>query len=66
MRGLVRLTYWLAWVCLGLTILARILTYTSLLDPMIAWGVLPRNFLEMAFLFFLASIATALLEGQKS
>jgi hypothetical protein len=65
MQGLVRLTYWLGWLFLGLTVIARILTYTSLVDPMITWGVLPRNFLEMAFFSFLVCIATAMMERQK-
>lgn len=66
MTGMVRLAYWLGWVFLCLTLVARIFVYTSLVDRMIAWGVLPRNFLQGAFLFFLISIATALYNREVS
>ena len=66
MQGLVRLTYWLGWVFLGLAVVARVLTYTSLLERMIDWNVLPRNFFELAFLSFLVSIASSFMERQKT
>lgn len=62
MQGLVRLTYWLGWIFLALSLLARVATYTSLSERMVFAGVLPRNFLQFSFLFFVISIATSLYE----
>ncbi len=66
MEGLVGVTYWLGWVFLVLAVIARILAYTSLVDRMVALGVLPRNFFELAFLFFVACIAGSMVHRQKS
>lgn len=65
MQGLVRLTYWLGWVCFAVAVIGRILTYTSLRERMIDASVVPHNALQLAFLFFLASIATALIDREK-
>jgi len=65
MQGLVRLTYWLGWVFFALAVIGRILVYTSLKDRMIDASVVPHNFLQLAFLFFLASIATTLMNREK-
>lgn len=64
MQGLVRLTYWLGWVFLALAIIARILTYTAMSERLAYAGLLPRNFLQLAFLFFLAAAATALVHRE--
>jgi preprotein translocase subunit SecG len=66
MQGLGRLTYWLGWVFLALAVFARILVYTSLRDRLVDSGVLPRNFFELAFIFFVISIASSLMEQQKT
>ncbi len=61
MAGLIRLTYWLGWVCLGLAILGRIvLMMSDVSGRMLQFGILPHNFLEGSVLFFLISIATVL------
>ena len=65
MQGLVRLTYRLGWIFFALSVLARIVAYTSLSERMVYLGVLPRNFLQFSFLFFVAAIATALVEREK-
>ncbi len=59
MDGLVRLTYWLGWVFLALAVIGRILLLTSVSEHMISANVLPRNFIQLAFLFFVISIATS-------
>ena len=65
MQGIVRGTYWLGWVCFAVAAIGRILTYTSLRERMVDVSVVPHNFLRLAFLFFLASIATALMDREK-
>ena len=60
MQGLARQTYWLGWVFLGLAVVARIVSYTNASEHLVYAGLLPRNFLQLAFLFFLISAATAL------
>ena len=65
MQGLVQLTYRLGWVFFVLAVIARILSYTSLRERMIDASVMPHNFLQLAFLFFLASIATTLVNREK-
>ncbi len=64
MLGLARLTYWLGWISLAAAVIGRVLTYTSLRERMIDAGVMPHNFLQLAFLFFVASIATTLIERE--
>ncbi len=65
MQGIARLTYWLGWICLVLAVIGRILVYTSLRERMIDAGILPHNALQLAFLFFVAAIATVLVgEGK--
>lgn len=65
MQGIVRLTYWLGWVFMAVAVIGRILTYTSLRERMMDVGIMPHNALQLSFLFFLASIATALVEREK-
>lgn len=60
MQGLARQTYWLGWVLLALAVIARIVSYTNASEHLISSGLLPRNFLQLSFLFFLISVATAL------
>lgn len=64
MDGLVRLTYWLGWLCLAAAVIGRILLLTSVAERMIDANVLPRNFVQLSFLFFLISIATHLYHRQ--
>lgn len=66
MDGLVRLAYWLGWVFLALAVIGRILLFTSLAERMIDANVLPRNFIQLSFLFFLISIATAVCHRPKT
>ncbi len=67
MEGIVRATYALGWVCLGLAIIGRILVLTSLSTHMIAVNVLPRNFIQLSFLFFVIAIASSVCgKGSKS
>lgn len=65
MDGLVRLTYWLGWVFFVLAVIGRILLFTSVSEHMIDANVLPRNFIQLSFLFFLISIATTFCNRQK-
>ncbi|MBZ5647604.1 MAG: hypothetical protein LAN37_10310 [Acidobacteriia bacterium] len=65
MQGLNRLTYWLGWVFFALAVIGRILIYTPISERMIEVNVLPRNFLQLSFLFFLVSIATTLMNREK-
>jgi uncharacterized membrane protein YhaH (DUF805 family) len=65
MDGLVRLAYWLGWVFLALAVIGRILLLTSVSEHMIAANILPRNFIQLSFLFFLISIATTVCHRQK-
>ena len=58
MTGMVKLTYWLGWVFFAVAVISRILLTTSLGARMIDIHVLPRNFMQLTFLFFLASIAS--------
>jgi uncharacterized membrane protein YhaH (DUF805 family) len=60
MQGLARQTYWVGWVFLALAVIARAVTYAGFGERMADLGLLPRNFLQLAFLFFLISVATAL------
>jgi len=60
MQGLVRLTYWLGWLFFIVAIVARIATYTEAGQRLVYLALFPHNFLQFAFLFFIASIATAL------
>ncbi|HVP43771.1 MAG TPA: hypothetical protein VMS96_10080 [Terriglobales bacterium] len=58
MEGMVRATYWLGWVFFAIAVIARILLLTSVKDSMVAMSVLPRNFIQLSFLFFVAAIAS--------
>ena len=58
MTGMVKLMYRLGWVFFVVALIARILLFTSLRERMIDVDVLPRNFLQLTFLFFVASIAS--------
>ncbi len=64
MQGLIRLTYWLGWIFLALAIIARAATYTAMSERIVYAALLPRNFLQLSFLFFIACIATALVHRQ--
>lgn len=67
MEGMVRITYGVGWVCLGLAVIGRILLLTSASERMIAMNVLPRNFIQLSFLFFIIAIASSLAcRGSKS
>ena len=66
MQALARQTYWVGWVFLGLALVARILTYTSTGEHLVYAGLLPRNFLQLAFLFFVISVASSLLNRAQS
>jgi hypothetical protein len=67
MEGIVRVTYGLGWVCLGLAVIGRILLFTSLSTHMVAVNVLPRNFIQLSFLFFVIAIASSVCgNGSKS
>ena len=55
---MVKFTYWLGWVSLAAAVVARILLPTSAGVRMAAMHILPRNFLELTVVFFLASIAS--------
>ncbi len=67
MEGIVRVTYGLGWACLALAVIGRILLLTSVSERMIAMSVLPRNFIQLSFLFFVIAIASALVgRGSKS
>jgi len=59
MSGLTRITYWLGWLFLVLSVIARVATYTALSQQMVYLGLLPRNFLQLSFLFFIVATATA-------
>ncbi len=61
MQGLARQTYWVGWLALALAVIARIITYTNAGEHLVYAGLLPRNFLQLSFLFFLISAATSLL-----
>jgi len=65
MDGLVRVAYWLGWVFFVIAVLGRILLMTSFAERLIEANILPHNFLQLAFLFFLISIATTLYNRQK-
>lgn len=58
MTGMVKLTYRLGWVFLAVALVSRILLTTSLRERMIEINVLPRNFLQLTVVFFLASVAS--------
>lgn len=58
MTGMVKLTYRLGWVFFAVAVISRILLTTSLGERMAEIHVLPRNFMQLTFLFFLASIAS--------
>ncbi len=58
MTGMAKLTYWLGWLSLVLAIIGRILLMTGLHDHMTEAQVLPRNFVQLTVVFFLASIAS--------
>ncbi len=60
MEGMVRITYGLGWVFLALAVIGRILLATSVSERMIAMNILPRNFIQLSFLFFVIAIASAL------
>ncbi len=67
MEEIVRVTYGLGWVFLALAIIGRVLLQTSVSERMIAMSVLPRNFIQLSFLFFVIAIASALAcRGSKS
>ena len=56
---MVRITYLLGWLCLLLAMGARVaLLSHDIAAMMIEVNVLPRNFLELSFLFFLACVAS--------
>ncbi len=58
MQGIVRVTYALGWLFFILAIIGRVLLRTSVAERMIAIDVLPRNFIQLSFLFFIISIAS--------
>ncbi len=67
MERIVRATYGLGWLFLALAVIGRILLVTSLSERMIAMNVLPRNFIQLSFLFFIIAIASSLAcRGSKS
>ena len=67
MEGIVRATYGLGWVCFGLAIVGRVLLVTPIGDRMVAMNILPRNFIQLSFLFFVISIASSVCgKGSKS
>ena len=67
MEGIVRATYTLGWVCLGLAIVGRVLLFTSLSERMLAVNIMPRNIIQLSFLFFLIAIASSMCcKGPKS
>ncbi len=67
MEGMARVAYALGWVFFGLAVIGRILLMTSMSERMIAMNVLPRNFIQLSFLFFVIAIASALArQGSKS
>ena len=66
MQGIARLTYQLGWVFMAVAVIGRILTYTSLRERMQDVGVMPHNALQLSFLFFVAAIASALVERERS
>ena len=58
--GAARVTYGLGWVLLIIALVERILIMTSpaIAQSAIHRSVLPYNFLELSFLFFVISIAS--------
>lgn len=58
MTGMVKLTYWLGWVFFVVALISRILLTTGMRERMIEANVLPRNFMQLTIVFFLASVAT--------
>ena len=67
MEGIVRATYTLGWVCFGLAIVGRVLLLTSLGEHMVGMNVMPRNFIQLSFLFFVIAIASSVCcKGSKS
>ena len=57
--GLVRVTYFLGWLSFVAAVVERILLARGeFAQAAINHNVLPRNFLELSFFFFIASIAT--------
>ncbi len=67
MEGIARVTYGLGWVFLALAVIGRILLLTSVRERMIDMNVLPRNFIQLSFLFFVIAIASTIAcRGSKS
>lgn len=60
MEGIVRATYALGWVFFGLAVIGRVLLATSMSERMVAMNILPRNFIQLSFLFFVMAIASSL------
>ncbi len=58
MQGMVRITYALGWLFFIFAIIGRVLLRTSMAERMIAFDVLPRNFIQLSFLFFIIAIAS--------
>jgi hypothetical protein len=58
MAGIARLTYWLGWVSLVVALVSRVLLNTSVREHMVNMNVLPRNFVQLTLIFFVASIAS--------
>ncbi len=58
MTGMAKLTYWLGWLSLALAVIGRMLLLTGMRERMAAAQVLPRNFIQLTVVFFLASIAS--------
>ncbi len=58
MQAIVRVTYGLGWLFFILAVIGRVLLRTSVAERMIAMDVLPRNFIQLSFLFFLISVAS--------
>ena len=58
MTGMVKLTYRLGWVFFAVSLVSRVLLATGLRERMVGMNVLPRNFLQLTVVFFLASVAS--------
>ncbi len=59
MEGIVRVAYGLGWVFFALAVIGRVLLATSMNERMLALNVLPHNFIQLSFLFFVIAIASS-------